>query len=84
MCLTVIGLGEGNGLPCRCRHGKPGTGRLPATWDIGTRINLETALRMGDELGGHLLSGHVDGSRYGCRYRGQEADSLRLTFTVPA
>jgi len=30
-------------------------------WRPGTRVNLERALRMGDELGGHFLSGHVDG-----------------------
>jgi riboflavin synthase len=30
-------------------------------WQKGTRINLERSLRMGDELGGHLVSGHVDG-----------------------
>jgi riboflavin synthase len=30
-------------------------------WQVGTRINLERALRVGDELGGHLVSGHVDG-----------------------
>jgi riboflavin synthase, alpha subunit len=29
-------------------------------WCIGTRVNLERALRLGDELGGHLVSGHVD------------------------
>lgn len=29
-------------------------------WRVGTRINLERALRVGDELGGHLVSGHVD------------------------
>jgi riboflavin synthase len=31
------------------------------TWTVGSRINLERSLRMGDELGGHLVSGHVDG-----------------------
>jgi riboflavin synthase len=31
------------------------------TWKPGTRVNLERSLRMGDELGGHLVSGHVDG-----------------------
>jgi riboflavin synthase len=31
------------------------------TWANGTRINLERALRVGDELGGHIVSGHVDG-----------------------
>jgi len=30
-------------------------------WRIGTRVNLERSLRLGDELGGHLVSGHVDG-----------------------
>ncbi len=30
-------------------------------WQTGTRINLERALKMGDELGGHLVSGHIDG-----------------------
>lgn len=30
-------------------------------WEAGTRINLERALRLGDELGGHIVSGHVDG-----------------------
>jgi riboflavin synthase len=32
-----------------------------ANWQRGTRLNLERALRMGDELGGHLVSGHADG-----------------------
>ncbi|WP_375463166.1 riboflavin synthase [uncultured Methylobacterium sp.] len=31
------------------------------TWQAGTRINLERSLRIGDELGGHLVTGHVDG-----------------------
>lgn len=30
-------------------------------WHVGTRVNLERSLRLGDELGGHLVSGHVDG-----------------------
>ena len=32
-----------------------------ATWQRGTKLNLERALRLGDELGGHMVSGHVDG-----------------------
>jgi riboflavin synthase len=31
------------------------------TWEPGTRINMERSLRMGDELGGHMVSGHADG-----------------------
>jgi riboflavin synthase len=30
-------------------------------WQIGTRVNLERSLKVGDELGGHIVSGHVDG-----------------------
>lgn len=30
-------------------------------WAVGTRVNLEPSLKMGDELGGHIVSGHVDG-----------------------
>ena len=33
-----------------------------ALWTEGTRLNLERALRMGDELGGHLVTGHIDGT----------------------
>lgn len=32
-----------------------------AGWQVGTRINLERSLKLGDEMGGHLVSGHVDG-----------------------
>ena len=31
------------------------------TWKVGTRINLERSLRIGDEMGGHIVTGHVDG-----------------------
>ena len=30
-------------------------------WGVGTRLNLERALKIGDELGGHIVTGHVDG-----------------------
>ena len=32
------------------------------TWQVGTRINLERSLKIGDELGGHIVTGHVDGT----------------------
>jgi len=35
--------------------------RTAATWTKGARLNLERALRLGDELGGHIVTGHVDG-----------------------
>lgn len=52
-------------------------------WQEGTRINLERALKVGDELGGHIVSGHVDGvGRLVAKT--PEGDSMRLTFEVPA
>ncbi len=52
-------------------------------WAPGTAVNLERALRLGDELGGHLVSGHIDGVAEACE-RAEEGDSLRLAFTAPA
>jgi riboflavin synthase len=51
-------------------------------WKKGTRINLERALRMGDELGGHIVSGHVDGVGDIVAVM-QEGDSKRFRFSVP-
>ena len=53
-----------------------------SNWKTGTRINLERSLKMGDELGGHIVSGHVDGV-------GEiisiipEGDSKRFRFRAP-
>lgn len=51
-------------------------------WTTGTAINLERALKAGDELGGHLVSGHVDGVGALVERR-PEGGSLRLGFEVP-
>ena len=51
-------------------------------WRVGTRINLETALKLGDELGGHIVSGHVDGLGRIVERR-PEHDSVRFTIEVP-
>ena len=51
-------------------------------WDPGVRINLERALKVGDELGGHIVSGHVDGVAELIEMH-DEGDSLRLTFEAP-
>jgi riboflavin synthase len=50
---------------------------------VGARVNLETALRAGEPLGGHLVSGHVDGLA-ALAERVAEARSWRLTFAVPS
>lgn len=51
-------------------------------WREGTRINLERALKVGDELGGHIVSGHVDGLAR-VEAMAPEGDSLRFTFAAP-
>ncbi len=53
-----------------------------AGWRLGKRINLERALRVGDELGGHIVSGHVDGVASVVRVA-PEGDSVRVTFRAP-
>lgn len=51
-------------------------------WQIGKRLNLERALRVGDELGGHIVSGHVDGVARIVSAK-NDGDSLRLIFEAP-
>lgn len=51
-------------------------------WRTGTRVNLERALKVGDELGGHIVSGHVDGvGRVDSLHK--EGDSIRVVISVP-
>jgi riboflavin synthase len=52
------------------------------SWEQGTRINLERALKIGDELGGHIVSGHVDGLGEVVSIT-PEGDSKRFRFRVP-
>ena len=51
-------------------------------WEIGTRVNLERALRLGDELGGHLVSGHVDGTAQLVERR-PDGESVRFVVAAP-
>lgn len=59
VCLTVVDKGPGwfavdvSGETVACT--------APGMWSAGHRLNLERALRIGDELGGHIVTGHVDG-----------------------
>jgi riboflavin synthase len=54
-----------------------------ARWAKGTRINLERAMKLGDEIGGHIVSGHVDGI---CTITdiSPEGESKRFRFRMPA
>ena len=51
-------------------------------WKVGTPVNLERALKAGDELGGHIVSGHVDGVGEIVDIR-DDGDSKRFTFEAP-
>ena len=51
-------------------------------WPVGKRLNLERALKVGDELGGHIVSGHVDGVAELVAMR-EEGDSTRLEIKAP-
>ena len=51
-------------------------------WRVGTRVNLERALKVGDELGGHIVSGHVDGVAEVVSVV-EEGDSTRVRLRAP-
>ena len=80
VCLTAVALGPG-WFEVDASAETLGKTTL-GTWREGTRVNLERALRVGDELGGHIVSGHVDGTARIERIA-PEGDSLRLTFRAP-
>jgi len=85
-CLTVIEKGRADDTTCWFDVEASGeTLNLTklGSWKVGTRMNLERALKAGDELGGHIVSGHVDG--VGSLVSSTpEGDSWRLTFKAPA
>lgn len=56
---------------------------VPGMWEAGSRLNLEQALKLGDELGGHIVTGHVDAVGQVARIE-PEGDSARFTIAAPA
>jgi riboflavin synthase len=63
VCMTVVGIGEEDGRTWFAVDAAAETLRVTTVgrWRHGTRINLERSLRVGDELGGHIVAGHADG-----------------------
>ncbi|QDZ00921.1 riboflavin synthase [Nitratireductor mangrovi] len=86
VCLTVVALPEA-GSNARWFEVEAWEEALRLTsaggWRSGTRINLERALKIGDELGGHIVSGHVDGMA-AIVGREDEGDAVRFTLEAPA
>jgi riboflavin synthase len=62
-CLTVVDKGgvAGNAWFAVDISGESVSCTVPGRWTQGTQLNLEPALKLGDELGGHIVTGHVDG-----------------------
>jgi riboflavin synthase len=85
VCLTVTGL-PGEGSNARWFEVEAWEEALRLTtasgWKTGTRINLERALKVGDELGGHIVSGHIDGKAR-IVARESEGDAVRFTLEAP-
>lgn len=54
----------------------------PGRWEVGTKLNLERSLRVGDELGGHIVTGHVDGVGTVASIS-EEGDSHRFEIHAP-
>jgi len=84
VCLTVVETGEENGRSWFAVDAAAETLVLTTvgTWKHGTRVNLERALKVGDELGGHIVSGHVDGLATVVK-REDMTDMARFTLRAP-
>lgn len=79
-CLTVVEKGD-DWFAVDVSHESLGL-TIIQSWQQGTRINLEPSLKLGDEMGGHIVSGHVDGLAELTDLR-EDHDSWRLQMKVP-
>ena len=86
VCLTVVTLPEtgANGRWFEVEAWEEALRLTTASgWQAGTKVNLERALKIGDELGGHIVSGHVDGQAK-IVGREEEGEAVRFTLEAPA
>ncbi|CAD0183411.1 Riboflavin synthase [Ruegeria sp. THAF57] len=80
VCLTVIALGD-DWYDVQISAETVSKTNLDS-WQVGKHVNLERALKVGDELGGHIVSGHVDGVAEVVAVE-DEGDSTRVTLRAP-
>ncbi|RBW62052.1 riboflavin synthase [Ruegeria sp. A3M17] len=80
VCLTVIALGD-DWYDVQISAETVSKTNLNS-WRVGKRLNLERALKVGDELGGHIVSGHIDGVAEVVALQ-DEGDSTRVTLRAP-
>jgi riboflavin synthase len=85
VCLTVVAIGEDDGRTWFSVDAAAETLQLTTVgrWQHGTKINLERALKVGDELGGHIVAGHVDGLAILVQ-RKDLTEMAQLTLRAPA
>ncbi|MGB0855339.1 MAG: riboflavin synthase [Pikeienuella sp.] len=85
VCLTVTDFGaEGDGAWFAADVSAETLSKTTlGAWVPGARVNLEKALKVGDELGGHIVTGHVDGVGEITALR-DDGESLRVSVTAPA
>jgi riboflavin synthase len=84
VCLTVVELGAAGNRTAISVDAAAETLRLTTagTWKQGTKLNLERAMKVGDELGGHIVAGHADGVAE-LASREDLTDMARLTLRAP-
>ena len=89
VCLTAIALGEdwfdveiSAETVSKSNFCREGTKRPGPNWRVGKKVNLERSLKLGDELGGHIVSGHVDGVAE-IQSIMDEGDSTRVVLEAP-
>jgi riboflavin synthase len=84
-CLTVVDKGgvAGDAWFAVDISGETVACTVPGRWEAGAQLNLEPALKLGDELGGHIVTGHVDGVGTVVEVR-PDGDSHRVTIATPA
>ena len=85
VCLTVVDKGEAERGAWFAVEAVPETlsKTILGGWQEGTRVNLEQSLKLGDELGGHFVFGHVDGVGEIVSVE-PEGQSFRVTIRPPA
>ena len=82
-CLTVVdkGTGKDNWFAVTA-SGETLSKTTLGSWKVGDPVNLERPMRVGDEFGGHIVSGHVDGVAE-VKLVAPEGESTRMMFEVP-
>ncbi|MDE2499704.1 MAG: riboflavin synthase, partial [Alphaproteobacteria bacterium] len=84
VCLTVVDKGtEKDRWFAVTASGETLSKTTVGSWKVGDPVNLERPLRVGDEFGGHIVSGHVDGTAEVARVT-PDGESIRITFQAPA